>query len=263
VPRSVVHAGGPRCPACLLPPRYCICGLLEPVETPVAIRVLIHAQERHKPSSSGALVGRAVPAAVLHTFSRVARHLPPLGLPPGSIPPDRELLVLHPGGEPLAPRDLAVPSCLLLLDGTWRQAGEMLRGVEALGRRVRLPDAAPRTSRFWLRRQHAPGFLSTAETLAVALDLVGDPTAARRLELHFELHVLAMLLARGRRESAERYLGESPLRESLPGLLDHFDRRGAVPPAPPGGPARTTAAARRQSGYSLPPRDRYHEGPSG
>lgn len=222
--RSVVLAGAPRCPACALPPRYCTCAILEKVATAVTVHVLIHRLERHKPSSTGGLIARAVPSVATHTFVRVSRHLPPVGLPPHLVPADHELLILHPGGTPLPiPPTGCRPFALLLLDGTWRQAGEMLRSVEGRGRCVRLPDGTPTESRFWLREQRAPGCLSTAETLVVALDRLGDPAAARLLRLHFELHVLATLLARGRRDMARRFLGDSPLLATHPGILDHFD----------------------------------------
>lgn len=225
MPRSVVLACAPRCPGCALPPRVCTCGLLGPVETSVDVHLLIHRLERHKPSSTGVLLARAVPTVSTHTFVRVSRHLPPATLPNQAIAAGRELLILHPGGRPLdaaaLEREHRAPS-LLLLDGTWRQAGEMLRSVEGRGTPVRLPAGAPSESRFWLREQRATGCLSTAETLVVALELLGDPAAARLLRLHFELHVLATLLARGRSDLARRFLVNSPLAESLPDVLDRL-----------------------------------------
>jgi DTW domain-containing protein YfiP len=90
---------------------------------------------------------------------------------------------------------------------------------------VRLPDAAAEPSRYWLRDQPAPGHLSTAEALVGILQTVGDPGAARRLRLHFELHVYATLLARGKREMAERYLGHSPLITEGRDALDRLHAR--------------------------------------
>lgn len=52
----------------------------------------------------------------------------------------------------------------------------------------------------------------------------GEPEAERRLRLHFELHVYATLLARGRREMAERYLGYSPLFSEAPEVLERLHR---------------------------------------
>jgi hypothetical protein len=51
---------------------------------------------------------------------------------------------------------------------------------------------------------------------------MGDSAAELRLKLHFELHVYATLLARGRREMAERYLGHSPLLIEMPEVLDRL-----------------------------------------
>ena len=229
--RSVVLAGAARCSGCSLPPRWCLCDALPPVATPLAVHVLIHRHELGKPSSTGRVVSRAVRGAVCHTYQRVSRHFPPAGFPADACEPDRELWILHPTGEPLpaAPTATAAPRGagihILLLDGTWRQAGDMLRSVEGRGRCVRLPDAAAEPSRFWLRDQPAPRHVSTAESLVHVLQAIGESDAARQLRLHFELHVYATLLARGKREMAERYLGHSPLLTEARDVLDRLHAR--------------------------------------
>jgi hypothetical protein len=118
---------------------------------------------------------------------------------------------------------------MLLLDGSWRQAGEMLASMHGRGRCVRLPDAATsEPSRYWLRNQAQPEQLCTAEALMGVLAAVGEPEAAQQLRLHFELHVYATLRVRGHRELAERYLGHSPLLTDAPDALDRLHaRRGA------------------------------------
>jgi hypothetical protein len=137
-------------------------------------------------------------------------------LPCGDPPPAARAAADTPNGERIH---------ILLLDGTWRQAGEMLRTVEGRGRCVRLPDAATAPGRYWLRDQPRPGHLSTAEALMQVLQAVGEPAAARQLQLHFELHVYATLLARGKREMAERYLGHSPLLTEARDALDRLHTR--------------------------------------
>ncbi|MGI9178837.1 MAG: tRNA-uridine aminocarboxypropyltransferase [Pirellulales bacterium] len=217
MPRSVVLAGSARCPGCRLPPRWCVCHALPPVTTTLDIDVLIHRQERYKPSSTGMLIGRAVPTATCHGYDRSADLEACLGGIPRA---GRELWILHPRGaafpavDPTAgPRSLQI----LLLDGNWRQAGEMQRAVDGLGRCVRLPETGP--SRFWLRRQHQGGHVSTAEALIGVLGGVGDRAAAEGLRLHFELHVYATLLSRGRRQAAAEYLRESPLPTAIPEVV--------------------------------------------
>ncbi|MFM8709586.1 MAG: hypothetical protein ACKOHK_16280 [Planctomycetia bacterium] len=81
--------------------------------------------------------------------------------------------------------------------------------------------------------------LSTAEALMGVFRSVGEHEADHRLRLHFEMHVYATLLARGRREMAERYLGDSPL---LAAAADAIDRLHARPRRPihPDGQSRTT-----------------------
>ncbi len=229
--RSVVLAGAARCPRCSLPPRWCVCDAIPFVETRLAVHVLIHRHEQRKPSSTGNLIARTVAGAACHVYEKVSRHFPATGLPADALAPDRELWILHPCGEALPAGPPATDDSrlagiqILLLDGTWRQAGDMLRTVERLGRCVRLPDAAAEPSRYWLRDQPAPGHLSTAEALVGILQTVGDPGAARRLRLHFELHVYATLLARGKREMAERYLGHSPLITEGRDALDRLHAR--------------------------------------
>ena len=237
--RSVVLAGATRCPRCSLPPRWCVCDAVAPVETPLAVHVLIHRGEHRRPSSTGKLVGRAVTGAACHIYQRQNRFFPAAGFPAAAVVPGRELWILHPCGEPL-PAPPAVgdaPRCsrtqVLLLDGTWRQAGEMLRTVEGMGRCIRLPDAAAAPSRYWLRDQPAPLQLSTAEALMGVFLGIGEAEAARRLRLHFELHVYATLLARGRREMAERYLGHSPLLTEVAEVIDRLHARERRRPPPP------------------------------
>lgn len=216
--RSVVLAGAARCPRCSLPPRWCVCEALAPVETRLGLHVLIHRQEHGKPSSTGRLVGRVVASARCHVYQRETRFHAAAGFPADAIEQDGELLILHPRGEILTDALFAGARRpqVLLLDGTWRQAHEMLRACEGRGRCVRLPDAAMEPSRYWLRDQPAVGQLSTAEAAMGVLRAAGEIAAERQLQLHFELLVYATLRNRGHREMAERYLGHSPLLADAP-----------------------------------------------
>ena len=231
--RSVVLAGAARCPRCSLPPRWCTCDLLPPVETRLAVHVLIHRHEAVKPSSTGRLIARAVSGAASHVYQRTTKFHPAATFTADTLETAREMWILHPNGQPLpSPADAGTgPSNLrrqvLLLDGTWKQSGEMLRTVEHLGRCVRLPDVSDAPSRYWLRDQAEAAQLSTAEALMGVFRAVGEPAAEHRLRLHFELHVYATLLARGKREMAERYLGHSPLLTDAPEALSQLHARRA------------------------------------
>jgi DTW domain-containing protein YfiP len=192
--------------------------MLPPVETRLAVHVLIHRHEHAKPSSTGRLIARVVTGAACHVYQRENRFFPASGFPIAAVEP----------GEPLPASPVAgttpsdTPQPILLLDGTWRQAGEMLRSLEGVGRCVSLPYACIEPSRYWLRDQPTAAQLSTAEALLGVLHAVGETEAEERLRMHFELHVYATLLSRGRREMAERYLGHSPLLSAAPAIVDQL-----------------------------------------
>jgi DTW domain-containing protein YfiP len=175
------------------------------------------------------LVARVVAGATRHVYQRETRRCAASAFPADGRGPNPDLWILHPSGTPLTPHAAPGPESpgpeIVLLDGTWRQSGEMLRSVERLGRCVSLPDPAVMPGRYWLRDQPAPAHLSTAEALLGVFRALGDDAAEERLRLHFELHVYATLLSRGRREMAERYLGHSPLLAELPEFLDRLNTR--------------------------------------
>jgi hypothetical protein len=195
------------------------------------VHVLIHRHEQHKPSSTGKLVVRAVVGSTCHVYDRDNGFSAASGWPGDAVARHEDFWILHPAGDPLpGEQSPTVPKherrqSVLLLDGTWRQAGEMLRSLEGVGRCVRLPDANNAPSRYWLRDQPGPEKLSTAEALLGVFKAVGQHEAARRLRLHFELHVYATLRSRGKREMAERYLGYSPLLADAPAAIEALDAR--------------------------------------
>lgn len=241
--RSVVLAGAARCSRCCLPPRWCTCDALPPIETHLVVHVLMHRYEQWKPSSTGKLVTRAVVGSRSHIYQRGSRFFSASGWPRDAVARDAHLWILHPAGDPLPivhgpPHpEFGSRNNIVLLDGTWRQAGEMLRSLNGVGQCVRLADADDSPSRYWLRDQPGPRQLSTAEALMGVFRAVGDHAAAQRLQLHFELHVYATLLARGKREMAERYLGHSPLLTEAPATIDDLHARArkgdATPPRIP------------------------------
>ena len=89
-----------------------------------------------------------LPAAQIHQF-RAERGLERAEI----ILPERELWILHPSGEPL-PTDVPASKVqVMLLDGTWIQAGTMMKALDGWGRRGSLPMTGD--SRYWLRAQAA------------------------------------------------------------------------------------------------------------
>ena len=225
--RSVVRAGAVRCHACRLAPRWCVCRALPQATTAIQVDVLMHPQEQCKPSSTGKLIERAVQGARCQLYQRGSHQHGGPSAPSLAALQAPELWILHPLGEPLesiqSVIDSSTPLRVLLLDGNWSQAGEMLRTVESMGRCVRLRAAGP--SRYWLRDQREPSHISTAEALLGVFNAVGDTAAEVQFRLHFELHVYASLRARGRRQLAEDYLLDSPLKAAIPDFLERLNAR--------------------------------------
>ena len=111
------------------------------------------------------------------------------------------------------PSDLQV----LLLDGNWPQASEMMRQIEGWGRKINLPMSGQ--SRYRLRAQHGEGKFSTVEALLFLLDAIGLKRESDQLRVQFELHVYAGLCSRGNKPEAAEYLAASPLRDAVPDVL--------------------------------------------
>lgn len=210
--RSVVLNPTLRCVRCEHIPRWCVCDGLRDVPCPVAVDVLMHSREVHRPSSTGHLIQRAVEGARTHVWRHDA-------VPPREavVCPGRELWVLHPLGEPM-PAGAAVENVqLLLLDGSWGEAADMKKDVEGWGRRVSLPMAG--RSRYWLRAQQGPGQFSTVEALLFVLQALGLRETHDALRIQMELHVYAGLRTRGQALQAADYLATSPLRTAMPEVI--------------------------------------------
>ncbi|HTQ98589.1 MAG TPA: DTW domain-containing protein [Candidatus Acidoferrum sp.] len=206
--RSVVRKPSPRCSSCLLSPRWCVCAAQHDVQVPLSVAVLSHQREFTKPSSTGNLIKRLLPASVQHRWDPAA----PL-LPAQVVDPHRELWILHPHGEELPATASADRTQVLLLDGAWLEASSMVKHVKNWGRPVRLPMQGK--SRFWLRSQQSDAHFSTIEALLFLLQALGLQQARTELQLQFELHVYAGLRARGRIDVAAEYLATSPIRTAM------------------------------------------------
>ena len=178
---------------------------------PLRVDVLMHFMESYRPSSTGHLIQRVLPESRQHLF-RQERPLDPAAI----VAPDREFWILQAAGERLPANARPEGLQVLLLDGTWAQAGGMARAVSRWGRKVSLPMQGE--SRYWLRTQGWPGRFSTAEALLFLLEALGLAEAHAVLRRQFELHVLANLCARGHKDRAAEFLAGSPAAQAWPDL---------------------------------------------
>lgn len=177
---------------------------------------MIHQREAFRPTSTGNLIQRVIPASRQHLWLRdrpVERQ---------EVACDgRELWILHPHGDPMP--DAADPSRIqiLLLDGSWREASAMAKRASSWGRMVSLPMSG--RSRYWLRMQADENRFSTMEALLCLLERFGRTEERDALRLQFELHVYATLRARGAKELALEFLSTSPIREAFADLIAALD----------------------------------------
>lgn len=202
-----------------MPLRWCICPVHREVTCPLGIDVLTHHRERFRPSSTGTLINRVIPA------SRQILWRPERPLTRAEVEvPGRELWILHPHGEPV-PSTLPAAGQIqvLLLDGSWREAAAMAREVSGWGRIVSLPMQGE--SRYWLRAQADAARFSTVESLLFLLDRFGLVSAHDTLRLQFELHVYASLRGRGQKRASAEFLTGSPIRDTFRELIEKLNVR--------------------------------------
>ncbi len=216
--RSVVRKPSTRCNNCLLPPRWCVCAAQNQLEIPLSLAVLSHQRELGKPSSTGNLIKRLLPAAVQHRWDPGA----PLS-PAQVVDPQREAWILHPQGEDMPSNAVAGTTQVLLLDGAWHEASAMVRHTKDWGRLIKLPLQGE--SRFWLRSQQGEAQFSTIEALIFLLRAFGLQQAGTELQHQLELHVYAGLRARGRIDVAEQYLDSSPIKTAMADYLREYQAR--------------------------------------
>ena len=139
----------------------------------------MHYCELHRPSSTGKLIQRLVPASGCF----VAGGGRPLDR--GTVVrPGRELWILHPHGE--LPPTGATPegTQVLLIDGSWKQASDLLRSVSSWGRMVRLPMSG--SSRFLLRtKQDSTMGIKFSRSMEKALrNGISSPKRSKLLREH-------------------------------------------------------------------------------
>ncbi len=197
-----------RCSRCRMHQELCICGHLPKLGTRSRVCLLMHAQEKDKPSNTGRLAQLCLENSEVRY--RGLRDGTPLDLS-GLISEDYEtwMLYLSPDSSELTPELVAQtskPVRLLVLDGTWSQAsrlGSKLARSPALAgvRKVKLRIQPEKPSEYKLRAEHHPDGMATFEAIARALGVLEGkegPEVQSRLEEVFRLMNERVLFTRGK-----------------------------------------------------------------
>jgi DTW domain-containing protein YfiP len=190
----------------------CLCAEIPVLPTRSRLSLLMHAQERHKPSNTGRLALLCLPNSEVRY-----RGLPdgtPLSLE-GLVCDEYESWMLHlgPDSEEISSELVArttKPVRLLVLDGNWSQAsrlGSKLCRQLPTVKHVKLSATKP--SMYRLRSEHHPDGMATFEAIARALGYLEGAEVQEKMERLFRIMTDRVLWTRGKL-SAEDVLGGIP-----------------------------------------------------
>lgn len=198
-------AGSQCCVHCRLQPAMCVCADVPRLDISTRLVVIIHSKEWRRSTNTGYLARLASQTGEVRLHGLAHRTVSSAGIDIGSP----STLALYPGfgAEPLTVErvaDLPRPLTLLVPDGNWMQAKNMMRRVPMLSqaRPVRLAGSAFDHNR--LRRNICADRMSTFEAIAQALGILEGPAVEEQL-LDFFRHVLGRMVQNHRRGSRQRF----------------------------------------------------------
>lgn len=181
-----------RCPVCQLQQWLCVCAVLPRVQTITRVVILRHAFERKRPSNTARILCAMLPDCRLLEVGVPGEPLS-ADMVAESIG-DTRAAVLFPSSEAeritknifqrdelFPPSALPNTRTLILLDGTWGQAGRMNRRTPGLADLPRVCLPVGTISEMFLRKNIKENHVSTAETLLLALDILEETHATALL----------------------------------------------------------------------------------
>ncbi len=198
------HKRASRCIGCRLHAERCICASLAPVVTGTRVALVYHRRELRKTTNTGALALRMLPNSACFTWGEEGAEVPAEDLVPAGY---RGVVLAH-GADPLGPALVARLTadgsrvCLVVPDGSWRQATKMARRVPSVAAlpRVSLPDGEE--TRYQLRTEPKEGGLATYEAIARAVGVIEGAAVCEALMRPFDALVAQTLAMRGRTRAA-------------------------------------------------------------
>lgn len=160
------------CERCLRPASHCLCALIPSLDSRTRVLVLQHPSEVSHALNTARLAALGLRNAQLRV-GEVFDDLPGLLNLPGYQP---RLLFPGEGAEVVAPMPGdALPTLLVVPDGTWRKARKLLHLNPLLAALPRVTLGDVPVSRYRLRKAPAPEALSTLESIVQALNVLEAP----------------------------------------------------------------------------------------
>lgn len=162
----------PRCERCLRPRSTCLCAWLRPTANEVEVLLLQHPAEiRHAKGSA-----RLLQLSLRHCEAQVGEVFDAVALQawlqsPGHDGRPRQPWLLFPEAPGISsePPPAAEDLRLVVLDGSWRQARQLLTRHPALQQLPRWSLTSPPPSRYIIRKAQRPEQRSTLEATCLAL----------------------------------------------------------------------------------------------
>jgi len=197
-----------RCPRCRVAQEYCICAWQPQVAARSAVCLLMYDAEPLKPSNTGWLIADVVADTFAFAWARTEvepalldvladpQWQPYLVFPQEYAQPSRQVVhELQLESMQTHEQDAVQKRPLfIVLDGTWQQARKMFRKSAYLQHLPILSLRPEQVSRYHLRHSVNIEHLSTAEVVALCLQLAEDGQAADALTewfVRFNRHYLA------------------------------------------------------------------------
>lgn len=192
-----------RCDGCQLAKTACICAYRRELTCDLDLVLLLHHDEIFKPTNSGRLIADLLPS---NTYAfEWSRTEPDPELLRLLAQPERYPVLVFPAGEGRLVHterpSLAAGQrlTLILLDGTWKQAGKMARASPWLAHLPLMCLADPCQGSYAVRQAIRDGQLATAEAAAELLIVCGEQKAGEALRDYFAVFNEHCLATRGSR----------------------------------------------------------------
>ncbi len=180
----------PSCPRCTRPLTHCLCALIPALHSRTRVTIVQHPQESQHPLNTGRLLALGLHEASLLTGEAF----------PAQQWQEPGTWLLFPGEEAVEVRDCASTGSLsvrhlVVPDGTWRMARQLLRLNPALAAlpRLVLPPGEP--SRYRVRNANQSGAVATIEAVVRTLNVLEAPASFDALLAPFEAMVDGQLAA--------------------------------------------------------------------
>ncbi len=195
-----------RCERCLRPDAHCLCALIPQLDSRTRVLILQHTSEAGHALNTARLAALGLTHAQIKV-GEVFDDLEGLLSPPGY---QARLLFPGEGAQPLECQSAeALPTLLVVPDGTWRKARKLLHLNPLLAALPRVTLGDVPASRYRLRKAPGPDALSTLEAIVHALQTLEAPATFEALLKPFDALIDGQIQAMG----SETYRRNHGLRE--------------------------------------------------